>query len=123
MTEVKQTLSSKIREYKAANPTASISEIAAACNTSKPYVYQSLYPKGKKATDKKVEAPKVEAPKEEGPSSKEQEKLIATLRKELADYQENEEKFENAYNNLLLDFVKAKSVIEYLEEKLDAASV
>ena len=122
MTEVKQTLSAKIREYKAANPTASIKDIAAACNTSKPYVYQCLYPKGKKAVDKKVEAPKVEALKD-GPSIKSQELLIATLRKELDDYKENEEKFEKAYNNLLLDFVKAKSVIEYLEEKLDAASV
>jgi hypothetical protein len=122
MTEVKQTLSAKIREYKAANPTASIKDIAAACNTSKPYVYQSLYPKGKKAVDKKAEAPKVEALKD-GPSIKSQELLIALLRKELDDYKENEEKFEKAYNNLLLDFVKAKSVIEYLEEKLDAASV
>ena len=119
MTEVKQTLSAKIREYKAANPNQSIAEIAAACNTSKPYVYQSLYPKGKKATEVK----KVEAPKVDGPSIKAQELLIATLRKELDDYKENEEKFEKAYNNLLLDFVKAKSVIEYLEEKLDAASV
>jgi hypothetical protein len=122
MTEVKQTLSAKIREYKAANPDASIKDIAAACNTSKPYVYQSLYPKGKKAVDKKADAPKVEALKD-GPSIKSQELLIALLRKELDDYKENEEKFEKAYNNLLLDFVKAKSVIEYLEEKLDAASV
>jgi hypothetical protein len=119
MTEVKQTLSSKIREYKAANPAASIKDIAAACNTSKPYVYQSLYPKGKKAIDKKVEAPKVDI----HAIYKTQESVIATLRKELDDYKENEEKFEKAYNNLLLDLVKAKSVIEYLEEKLDAASV
>ena len=122
MTEVKQTLSAKIREYKAANPNQSISEIAAACNTSKPYVYQSLYPKGKKATDKKVEAPKVEALKD-GPSIKSQELLIATLRKELDDYKESEEKFEKTYQALMMELVKAKSVIEYLEEKLDAASV
>jgi hypothetical protein len=118
MTEVKQTLSAKIREYKAANPTASIKDIAAACNTSKPYVYQCLYPKGKKAVDKKVEAPKVE-----GPSIKAQELLIATLRKELADYEQNEGKFEKTYQALMMELVKAKSVIEYLEEKLDAASV
>jgi hypothetical protein len=122
MTEVKQTLSAKIREYKAANPTASIKDIAAACNTSKPYVYQSLYPKGKKATDKKVDAPKAEALKD-GPSLKSQELLIATLRKELADYQQNEGKFEKTYQALMMELVKAKSVIEYLEEKLDAASV
>jgi hypothetical protein len=122
MTEVKQTLSAKIREYKAANPTASIKDIAAACNTSKPYVYQCLYPKGKKAVDKKVEAPKVEALKD-GPSIKSQELLIATLRKELDDYKEKEEKFEKTFQALMMELVKAKSVIEYLEEKLDAASV
>jgi hypothetical protein len=119
MTEVKQTLSAKIREYKAANPAASIKDIAAALNTSKPYVYQSLFPKGKKiAEGKKVEAPLVDIP-----SIKEQEKLITTLRKELADYKQNEEKFEKTYQSLMMELVKAKSVVEYLEEKLDAASV
>jgi cytochrome c1 len=119
MTEVKPTIVSQIRAFKAANPDASVAQVAAACNTSKPYVHQVLFPKGKK----KVEAPKVDTPKVEATSSKDQDKLIATLRKELADYQENEMKFEKAYNNMLLDLVKAKSVIEYLEEKLDAAPV
>ena len=120
MTEVKQTLSAKIREYKAANPAASIKDIAAACNTSKPYVYQSLFPKGKKiAEGKKVEAPKVDI----HAIYKTQESVIATLRKELADYKQNEEKFEKTYQSLMMELVKAKSVVEYLEEKLDAASV
>ena len=114
MTEVKPTIVSQIREFKAANPDATIKDIAAACNTSKPYVHQVLFPKGKK---------KVEAPKVEGPSIKAQELLIATLRKELADYQQNEEKFEKTYQDMVISLVKAKSVIEYLEEKLDAAPV
>jgi hypothetical protein len=49
--------------------------------------------------------------------------VIATLRKELADYKQNEEKFEKTYQALMMELVKAKSVVEYLEEKLDAASV
>ena len=114
MTEVKPTIVSQIREFKAANPDASVAQVAAACNTSKPYVHQVLFPKGKK---------KVEAPKVEGPSIKAQELLIATLRKELADYQQNEEKFEKTYQDMVISLVKAKSVIEYLEEKLDAAPV
>ena len=114
MTEVKPTIVSQIRAFKEANPNATIKDIAAACNTSKPYVHQVLFPKGKK---------KVEAPKVEGPSIKAQELLIATLRKELADYQQNEEKFEKTYQTLMMELVKAKSVIEYLEEKLDAAPV
>lgn len=120
MTEVKQTLSAKIREYKAANPALTIAEIAVACNTSKPYVYQSLFPNGKKTADgKKVKAPKVDI----HTIYQTQELVIATLRKELADYKQNEEKFEKAYQSLMMELVKAKSVVEYLEEKLDAAAV
>lgn len=116
MTEVKPTIVSQIRAFKEANPNASIKEIAAACNTSKPYVYQVLFPKGKK----KVDAPKVEAT-----SSKDQDKLIATLRKELADYQTNEEKFEAAFTKVMVQIVEACAVIKYLEQKLkkDAAPV
>ena len=45
------TLKSKINEYKNSNPSATIGEIAKACNTSKPYVYQCInnYKKPKKS--------------------------------------------------------------------------
>jgi ribonuclease HI len=49
--EKTMTLKSKINEYKNSNPSATIGEIAKACNTSKPYVYQCInnYKKPKKS--------------------------------------------------------------------------
>jgi tryptophanyl-tRNA synthetase len=117
MTEVKQTIAAKIREYRTAYPNATMKEIAEAFGTSPAYVHQSLFPKGKK----RVKAKKASAPKS---SNTAQEQLIVRLRNELAEYQKNEESFDKVSKKLVLEIVECRAVISYLERKLkDAASV
>jgi hypothetical protein len=52
-------ISQRIADYKAANPDASVKEIAEAVGTSKPYVYQVLGPSAKKQKKPKEKKPEV----------------------------------------------------------------
>lgn len=56
ITEIpKTTIAQRVKDYKAANPDATMRQIAEAMGTSLPYVYQILVPSTKKAKKVKIE--------------------------------------------------------------------
>lgn len=99
----KTAISQRIRDYKAANPNANMKEVAAAVNTSLPYVYQVLAPSVKKV--KLVAAPK-SAPANTV-SAKEHEAMVRRLAESVAEVMNLEE-----------EIVGLNAVIKYLEDKL-----
>lgn len=105
----KTTISQRIRDYKAANPNATMKEVAKAVNTSLPYVYQVLVPTMKK-TKSVAAAPKA-APKAAPANTvsvKDHEAVVRRLAEQTAEVMDLEE-----------EIVGLRAIIKYLEERLD----
>lgn len=101
----KPSISQRIRDYKAANPNASMKEVAEAVNTSLPYVYQVLTPTPKSV---KKEKP-VNTPKPTNTVSvKEHEAVVRRLAEQTAEVMDLEE-----------EIVGLRAIVKYLEDKLD----
>lgn len=99
----KVNISQRIRNYKAANPNATMKEIAAAVGTHLPYVYQVLGQPVKKAKkEKPVTTPA------DTVSAKYHEEMVRRLAEQTADMMDLEE-----------EIVGLRAVIKYLEERLD----
>lgn len=107
----KVNISQRIRNYKDANPNATMKEIAAAVGTHLPYVYQVLGQPVKKAKkEKPVTAPKA-APANTVPA-KEHEAMVRRLAEQTAEVVDLEE-----------EIVGLRAIIKYLEEKLNGTSI
>ena len=104
----KISISQRIRDYKAANPDASVKEVAKAVGTSLPYAYQVLNQPPKKA--KKVTTPK--AASANAVSVKEHEAVMKRLDESFAEVMDLEAE------NLGL-----RAIIKYLEDKLNGTPV
>lgn len=105
----KTTISQRIRDYKAANPDATVKQISDAVGTSLPYVYQILGQPPKKAKKAK---PVAKEPKEDSSISKRE---FDTL------------KVEVETQRMIIDIQKRQAekhlaIIEYLEGRVDELS-
>jgi hypothetical protein len=103
------TLKSQVLAFRNANPSAAIEDIAKACNTSKPYVYQCLndYKKPNKA--KKAKAVNVKPP-------------IAPATVPAKDHEIVQKSLVAASIEIMdleQEIVGLKAVIKYLEQRLD----
>ena len=99
-------MAKRIRDYKEANPNASVKEVASAVGTSLPYVYQVLLPTQKKEKKDKVAAPKTTPANTV--SIKEHEAVVRRLAEQTAEVMDLEE-----------EIVGLRAIVKYLEDKLD----
>ena len=118
----------KVREYKIANPTATVEEIAKASETSTGYVYQVSY----KMKHKKVKAVKKAKPVAKQPTDghKIVRNEIGRLHAEIDNLrildEVNEDiikDYQHEIDQLKNDIVGYRAVISYLQGKLDGVTV
>ena len=120
-------IAKKVREYKEANPNATVKEIAKACGTSSPYVYQILKPKAKKLP-KAYPLKKKEKDPADGKKIVRNE--ILRLNDRLSDVlftNETQAELLDMYSEkieqLEMDVVGYRAVISYLQGQLDGLAV
>ena len=111
MTKAKQ-----IRDFKQANPTASVDGIAVACGVNKTYVYQVLHNAKKKA----VKAVKLVAPTQGQDTLR---KEIKRLNEDLDGWRELYLSAHESLGQLEQDVVGYRAVISYLQGQLDGVTV
>jgi hypothetical protein len=111
----------KIREYKIANPTASVEEIAKACETSTGYVYQVMY----KMKHKKVKAAKKAKPVATQPTEGQKvvRSEITRLHKDIDDWRSLYLSSFDEIEQLKQDVIGYRAVISYLQGQLDGLAV